>query len=246
MLGLHCCAKAFSSCSKWELRFIAVCGLLIVVTSLVVARGLIGCGARLGWPGMELKSPALAGGFLTIGPPGKFPFKKCFILYWRIVDWQWCVSFRCTTRWFTSNKQVSIRFEVISPFMSLQNIEQFPTHHFIRRFTRAGSFWFLKPSWPQCGQFSPRGRESSQAWGPEPSPASSVQGILCQGDWSVQFHCSVMSDSLRPHESGTGQPPANEHLHVNTWLWALHTHGVTYVANFLSDEVFTHLRVVGG
>ena len=107
MLGLHCCAKAFSSCSRWEVLFIVVCG-LVVVASLVVARGLSSCGTRLGWPGMELRSPALAGGFLTTGPPGKFPFLKMFILYWSIVDWQWCVSFRCTANWLSSNKQVSI------------------------------------------------------------------------------------------------------------------------------------------
>ena len=44
-LGLRCCAWAFSSCSKWGLRFITVHGLLIAVASLVAehelyARGL--------------------------------------------------------------------------------------------------------------------------------------------------------------------------------------------------------------
>ena len=34
-LGLHCCARAFSSCSEQGLLFAAVCGLLIVVVSLV-------------------------------------------------------------------------------------------------------------------------------------------------------------------------------------------------------------------
>ena len=34
-LGLRCCARAFSSCGEWGLLFIAVCGLLIVVASLV-------------------------------------------------------------------------------------------------------------------------------------------------------------------------------------------------------------------
>ena len=36
VLGLRCCARAFSSCSKWGLLFIAVHGLLIVVASFVV------------------------------------------------------------------------------------------------------------------------------------------------------------------------------------------------------------------
>ena len=35
-LGLRCCVRAFSSCGEWGLPYIAVCGLLIVVASLVV------------------------------------------------------------------------------------------------------------------------------------------------------------------------------------------------------------------
>ena len=34
-LGLHCCARAFSSCGKRELLLVAVHGLLIAVASLV-------------------------------------------------------------------------------------------------------------------------------------------------------------------------------------------------------------------
>ena len=34
-LGLHCCARAFSSCGEWGLLFIVVRALLIVVASLV-------------------------------------------------------------------------------------------------------------------------------------------------------------------------------------------------------------------
>ena len=34
-LGLHCCTRAFPSCSKRALLFVAVCRLLIVVASLV-------------------------------------------------------------------------------------------------------------------------------------------------------------------------------------------------------------------
>ena len=36
VLGLCCCARAFSSCGKWELLFLAVCGLLIAGGSLMV------------------------------------------------------------------------------------------------------------------------------------------------------------------------------------------------------------------
>ena len=39
-LGLHCCARAFSSCSERGLFFVAVCRLLTAVASLVVEHGL--------------------------------------------------------------------------------------------------------------------------------------------------------------------------------------------------------------
>ena len=40
VLGLCCCAQAFSSCGKRGLLFVAVRGLLIVVASLVAEHGL--------------------------------------------------------------------------------------------------------------------------------------------------------------------------------------------------------------
>ena len=39
-LGLRCCVQPFSSCRERGLLFVAVCGLLIVVASLVAERGL--------------------------------------------------------------------------------------------------------------------------------------------------------------------------------------------------------------
>ena len=39
-LGLRCCARAFCSCGEQGLLFIVVCGLLIVVASLVAEHGL--------------------------------------------------------------------------------------------------------------------------------------------------------------------------------------------------------------
>ena len=39
-LGLRCCTRAFSSCSKRGLLFVAVHGLLIAVASLVAEHGL--------------------------------------------------------------------------------------------------------------------------------------------------------------------------------------------------------------
>ena len=40
VLGLRCCARAFSSCGERGLLFVAVHGLLIEVASLVVEHGL--------------------------------------------------------------------------------------------------------------------------------------------------------------------------------------------------------------
>ena len=40
VLGLCCCARAFSSCGEQGLLFVAVRGLLIAVASLVVEHGL--------------------------------------------------------------------------------------------------------------------------------------------------------------------------------------------------------------
>ena len=39
-LGLHCCTRAFSSCSEWGLVFVVVCRLVIAVASLVAEHGL--------------------------------------------------------------------------------------------------------------------------------------------------------------------------------------------------------------
>ena len=90
VLGLHFCARAFSSCSERGPLFIAVRGPLTVMASLVgehrlQMRRLSSCGSRAQllrgmWdpprPGLEPVSPALAGRFSTTAPPGK----PCFIL----------------------------------------------------------------------------------------------------------------------------------------------------------------------
>ena len=39
-LGLHCCTRAFSSCSERGLLFVALCVILIAVTSLSAEHGL--------------------------------------------------------------------------------------------------------------------------------------------------------------------------------------------------------------
>ena len=45
VLGLHCCAGAFSGCGKWGLLFLAVHGLLTVVDSLCCGAWALGVGA---------------------------------------------------------------------------------------------------------------------------------------------------------------------------------------------------------
>ena len=91
VLGLHFCARAFSSCGKWGPLFIAVRGPLTIAASLVAehrlqTRRLSSCGSRAQllrsmWdpprPGLEPMSPALAGRFSTTAPPGK-PLKADF------------------------------------------------------------------------------------------------------------------------------------------------------------------------
>ena len=85
MLGLHFCARAFSSCGKRGPLFITVHGPLTIAASLVAEhrlqmRRISGCGSRaqllrgmwdLPSPGLEPVSPALAGRFSTTAPPGK-------------------------------------------------------------------------------------------------------------------------------------------------------------------------------
>ena len=87
VLGLHLCARAFSSCGKWGPLFIAVRGPLITMASLIAehrlqTRRLSNCGSRAQslrgtWdpprPGLEPVSPALAGRLSTTAPPGKPP-----------------------------------------------------------------------------------------------------------------------------------------------------------------------------
>ena len=113
MLGLHFCARAFSSCGERGPLFIAVRGPLIIAASVVVehrlqTRRLSSCGSRaqllhgmwdLPRPGLEPVSPALAGrfsttappgkpmagGFLTAAPPGK-PTITCFYTYQYVIN----------------------------------------------------------------------------------------------------------------------------------------------------------------
>ena len=91
VLGLHFCARAFSSCGERGPLFIAAHGPLIIAASPVVEHRLQTCrlsnwGSRaqllrdmwdLPRPGLEPVSPALANRFSTTAPPGK-PGKYIF------------------------------------------------------------------------------------------------------------------------------------------------------------------------
>ena len=80
--GLHCCVWAFSSCGKPGLLFSCKAQWLLLSQntgsrcqgSVAVAHGLscpVACGIFVLGPGIKPMFPALAGGFLTTGPPGK-------------------------------------------------------------------------------------------------------------------------------------------------------------------------------
>ena len=86
VLGLHCCTRAFSSYSEWRLLSscgaqVSHCGGFSCCRARVLGHtGFSSCDTwaqflRGMWnhpgPVMETTSPALAGGFLTTGPPGK-------------------------------------------------------------------------------------------------------------------------------------------------------------------------------
>ena len=85
VLGLHFCARAFSSCGERGPLFIAVRRPLTIAASLAAEHRLqtcrlSNCGSRAQllrsmWdpprPGLEPVSPALAGRFSTTAPPGK-------------------------------------------------------------------------------------------------------------------------------------------------------------------------------
>ena len=99
VLGPRFCVRAFSSCGKRGLLFIAVRGPLTTAASLVVdhrlkTRRLSNCGSRaqllcgmwdLPRPGLEPVSPASAGRLATTAPPGK-PTDFGFLFYFFLLD----------------------------------------------------------------------------------------------------------------------------------------------------------------
>ena len=71
-LGLHCCEWAFSSCCKWGVT-LQLQGLGFSLLWLEGTQTELPCGMwDLPGPKTESMAPALAGRFLTTGPPGKF------------------------------------------------------------------------------------------------------------------------------------------------------------------------------
>ena len=82
VLGLHCCPRAFSSCCEWGCSLILGHRLLTLLASVLQSVACSSGGTRAGllcsvWSrsdqGWNAQSPAMAGRFLTTGPPGKSP-----------------------------------------------------------------------------------------------------------------------------------------------------------------------------
>ena len=73
-LALFCCVWAFSSCSEGQLLSVVAHGLSCPMT----------CGILVLRPGIKPKSPALAGGCLASGPPGKssIPYFKVYFVWY--------------------------------------------------------------------------------------------------------------------------------------------------------------------
>ena len=67
VLGLHCCTRAFSSCSKQGLLFAAVRGLLTAEASLVVAHRLVAHRLRARRRPQAQGAPASAGAAPALG-----------------------------------------------------------------------------------------------------------------------------------------------------------------------------------
>ena len=108
MLGLHFCARAFSSCGKRGPLFIALRGPLTVPASPIAehrlqTRRLSNCGARaqllrgtwdLPRPGLEPVSPALACRFSTTAAPGKPSRVFCIDKKYRNIEKRYRAKYR--------------------------------------------------------------------------------------------------------------------------------------------------------
>ena len=55
--------------------------------------------------------------------PTSFFSNLFFILFWRMVDLQYCVSFRCTASVSFIHIHTSVLFQILFPYWLLQNIE---------------------------------------------------------------------------------------------------------------------------
>ena len=132
VLGLHFCARAFSSCSKWGPLFIVVRGPLIIAAYLVAehrlqTRRLSNCGSRAQplrgmWdpprPGLKPMSPALAGRLSTTVPPGK-PCWKIFNHNFNFITCD-CLFIFSVSSWFSlgrlylsKNLSISSRLSIL-------------------------------------------------------------------------------------------------------------------------------------
>ena len=127
LLRLHCCTQAFSSCSP---------GLLTVVPSLVAEPGLqaawasvivvheLSCSAAWvsSWT-RDWTCVACIGRWIL----NHYTTTKEVLIYffnWSIVNLQFCLSFKCTTKWFNYiYMYVYIFFQILFHYKLLQDIQ---------------------------------------------------------------------------------------------------------------------------
>ena len=128
-------------------------------------------------------------------------FKKCFLPYWSIVDYQYCVSFRCTAQWFC----------LFLPLLESQKLKETTKHlfcHFLfyemnlKEDASLQRMWVLNCRWNDKIRKSPLCNDQERL-------LKLIDWMLlgdkmisrCQISFrSDQISHSVVSNSLRPHE----------------------------------------------
>ena len=151
MLGLHFCARAFSSCGKRGPLFNTVLWLM----GLVAPRHV-----DLSRPGLEPMSPALAGRFPTTAPPGK-PYYLAFVEEKSLVshseirtDWIQLLSDLQRKKKFVSSKQWVCGL-CVSSLIWEDGILQAGLFLLTNKWRTYLQFWAHRNPWAQSGLPSP-------------------------------------------------------------------------------------------
>ena len=134
MLSFHCCAWAFSGCSKQELLsswdvWASLCsGFSCCRAEALDHEGFSSCGPRaqfphsmwnLPGPGVIFMSPAWAGGFLTIEPPGK---STC-IIFATIVKSKKKITSHTIINW-----EIVVKYRLLVTYLNIDDKLLFLTH----------------------------------------------------------------------------------------------------------------------